>query len=78
MLYGGRNTKNKKKLFANLLTNSETMAKIDLVWVAQPSAKILKLCLCKQDKNLLFLLIKYWTGEIGACGPKMVLHIPNF
>ena len=52
--------------------------KTDLVSVAQPLPKIKETCLSKQDKNILFLAMKYWTREIGAYGLKMVLHILNF
>ena len=70
--------KSRHVLLAGSWQGGRHLGKTNLVWVAKPSAKILKLCLRKQDKNLLFLVIKYWTGEIGVCGPKMVLHIPNF
>ena len=53
------------------------LGKTDLVSVAQPLPQILGFFLSKQDKNFLFLKMKYLTGEIGVYGPKMVLHIPN-
>ena len=54
---------------------SAHLGKTDLVSVAQPLPKIWGAFLCKEDKNILSSVMKYWTREIGVYGPKMVLHI---
>ena len=52
-------------------------AETDLVSGAQSSPKIRGAFLSKQDRNILSLVRKYLTREIGVYGPKMVFHILN-
>ena len=72
-----------QKLLESLLTvglssnSGAHLGKTDLVSVAKPLPKIQETFLIKQDKNILFLAMKYWTREIGVYGKKMVLHISN-
>ena len=47
----------------------------NLVLFAQPSTKIFKLFLAKQDKTILFVELKYWMAEKDVNSPKMVLNI---
>ena len=48
--------------------------KTNLVSTAHPSAKILDSSICKQNKDILFLVIKYLTREKGILDLKLVLQ----